>query len=53
MRTTEDRGLSLTDPTEPYGVLVVEATRLSEECRYTADVLGNSAENGSSGSRTA
>lgn len=53
VRTTEDRGLSLTDPTEPYGVLVVEATRLSEECRYTADVLGNSAENGSSGSRTA
>ncbi|MET7506888.1 aromatic acid exporter family protein [Streptomyces albidoflavus] len=45
VRATEERGLSLTDPTEPYGVLVVEATRLSEECRYTADVLGNSAGN--------
>lgn len=53
VRTTEERGLSLTDPTEPYGVLVVEATRLSEECRYTAQVLGRSADNGSSGSRTA
>ncbi|MFI8907040.1 aromatic acid exporter family protein [Streptomyces albidoflavus] len=45
VRATEERGLSLTDPTEPYGVLVVEATRLSEECRYTAGVLGSSAEN--------
>ncbi|MGN0121112.1 MAG: aromatic acid exporter family protein [Streptomyces albidoflavus] len=54
VRTTEDRGLSLTDPTEPYGVLVVEATRLSEECRYTAQVLARSAENPPpSGSRTA
>ncbi|WP_230535930.1 aromatic acid exporter family protein [Streptomyces albidoflavus] len=53
VRSTEERDLSLTDPTEPYGVLVVEATRLSEECRYTADVLGNSADNPPSGSRTA
>ncbi|MFI2672886.1 FUSC family protein [Streptomyces albidoflavus] len=53
VRTTEERGLSLTDPTEPYGVLVVEATRLSEECRYTAQVLARSAENPPSGSRTA
>ncbi|MGW4454914.1 FUSC family protein [Streptomyces albidoflavus] len=45
VRATEERGLSLTDPTEPYGVLVVEATRLSEECHYTADVLGSSADN--------
>ena len=43
-RTTDDHGLSLTDPTEPYGVLVVEATRLSEECRYTAEVLSHSAD---------
>lgn len=43
VRNTEDQGLSLTDPTTPYGVLVVEATRLFEECRYTADVLGHSA----------
>ncbi|MEW2704480.1 aromatic acid exporter family protein [Streptomyces koyangensis] len=53
VRTTEERGLSLTDPTAPYGVLVVEATRLSEECRYTAQVLGRSADNPPSGSRTA
>lgn len=33
------KGLPLTDPSRPYGVLVVEATRLMEEFQYTRDVL--------------
>ncbi|WP_299536209.1 aromatic acid exporter family protein [uncultured Streptomyces sp.] len=33
------RALPLADPARPYGVLVVEATRLSEEVRYTCDTL--------------
>ncbi len=32
-------GLPLTDPAYPYGVLVVEATRLMDELQYTCDVL--------------
>ncbi|MFH9421893.1 aromatic acid exporter family protein [Streptomyces sp. NPDC017529] len=35
----EQDGLPLTDPARPYGVLVVEATRLTDEFRYTCDVL--------------
>ncbi|MWA08313.1 hypothetical protein E5671_03800 [Streptomyces sp. BA2] len=31
--------LPLTDPARPYGVLVVEATRLMEEVQYTSDTL--------------
>lgn len=31
--------LPLTDPHRPFGVLVVEATRLLEELRYVADAL--------------
>lgn len=33
------RELPLTDPMRPYGVLVVEATRLLEECRHCAEAL--------------
>ncbi|MGW2841075.1 hypothetical protein ACWCWD_25170 [Streptomyces sp. NPDC001493] len=33
------RTLPLSDPGRPYGVLVVEATRLMEEVRYTCDTL--------------
>ncbi|MFI1741761.1 hypothetical protein [Streptomyces sioyaensis] len=29
----------LADPARPYGVLVIEATRLMEEFQYTCDVL--------------
>ncbi len=36
---TEEDGLPLTDPAYPYGVLVVEATRLMDEFQYTCDVL--------------
>ncbi|MFF2183841.1 aromatic acid exporter family protein [Streptomyces sp. NPDC058155] len=36
----EHRSLPLMDPTRPYGVLVVEATRLMEELEHTTDVLG-------------
>ncbi|MER7729179.1 FUSC family protein [Streptomyces sp. NPDC096323] len=32
--------LPLTDPVHPYGVLVVESTRLMEEFQHTSDVLG-------------
>ncbi|GAA2344776.1 hypothetical protein Scani_40820 [Streptomyces caniferus] len=35
----ESDGLPLADPTRPYGVLVVEATRLMEEFQHTSDVL--------------
>ncbi|MFD3511638.1 aromatic acid exporter family protein [Streptomyces sp. NPDC058657] len=35
----EHRSLPLTDPTRPYGVLVVEATRLTEELQHTSNVL--------------
>ncbi|GCD32869.1 FUSC family protein [Streptomyces chrestomyceticus JCM 4735] len=35
----EEDGLPLTDPAYPYGVLVVEATRLMDEFQYTCDVL--------------
>ncbi|MFJ6752096.1 aromatic acid exporter family protein [Streptomyces sp. NPDC091266] len=35
----ESDGLPLGDPTRPYGVLVVEATRLMEEVQHTSDVL--------------
>ncbi|MGW6275482.1 FUSC family protein [Streptomyces sp. NPDC055060] len=33
--------LPLADPTRPYGVLVVEATRLMEEVQHTSDTLGS------------
>lgn len=35
----EQQALPLTDPTRPYGVLVIEATRLMEEFQHTCDVL--------------
>lgn len=35
----ERQALPFTDPTRPYGVLVVEATRLAEECRHTGDTI--------------
>ncbi|MFJ5798526.1 FUSC family protein [Streptomyces decoyicus] len=35
----EQDGLPLADPTHPYGVLVIDATRLMEEFQYTGDVL--------------
>ncbi len=35
----EKDGLPLADPARPYGVLVIEATRLMEEFQYTCDVL--------------
>ncbi|MEU6084482.1 hypothetical protein [Streptomyces sp. NPDC047108] len=35
----ERDGLPLADPTRPYGVLLIEATRLMEEFQYTCDVL--------------
>ncbi|MFI0814241.1 aromatic acid exporter family protein [Streptomyces sp. NPDC021098] len=35
----ESDGLPLGDHTRPYGVLVIEATRLTEEFQYTCDVL--------------
>ncbi|MFJ8673350.1 aromatic acid exporter family protein [Streptomyces sp. NPDC093589] len=35
----EQDGLPLADPGRPYGVLVIEATRLMEEFQYTCDVL--------------
>ncbi|MFF7361620.1 aromatic acid exporter family protein [Streptomyces sp. NPDC008125] len=35
------RTLPLSDPGRPYGVLVVEATRLKEEVRYTCDTLSD------------
>ncbi|MFJ6749272.1 MULTISPECIES: aromatic acid exporter family protein [unclassified Streptomyces] len=35
----EHAGLPLADPARPYGVLVVEATRLMEEFQHTSDVL--------------
>ncbi|MET7760852.1 hypothetical protein [Streptomyces sp. NPDC005336] len=34
----------LADPTRPYGVLVVEATRLTEEFRNTCDILRTTAD---------
>ncbi|MFJ4841320.1 aromatic acid exporter family protein [Streptomyces sp. NPDC088746] len=45
--------LSLSDPTVPYGVLVTEATRLTEEFRYTCQVLLDAAKEGSSTTRGA
>lgn len=35
----ESQFLPLADPARPYGVLVVEATRLMEEVQYTSDTL--------------
>lgn len=35
----EKDGLPLADPARPYGVLVIEATRLMQEFQYTCDVL--------------
>ncbi|MFH8487786.1 aromatic acid exporter family protein [Streptomyces longisporoflavus] len=35
----ESQSLPLADPARPYGVLVVEATRLLEEVQYTSDTL--------------
>lgn len=36
--------LPLADPSRPYGVLVVEATRLMEEFQHTSDVLEDTAD---------
>ncbi|MFJ8980514.1 aromatic acid exporter family protein [Streptomyces sp. NPDC102282] len=36
---THRLSVSLTDPSAPYGILVIEATRLMEEFRYTSEVL--------------
>ncbi|MFH9613554.1 aromatic acid exporter family protein [Streptomyces pratensis] len=36
---THRLSVSLTDPSASYGILVVEATRLMEEFRYTSEVL--------------
>ncbi|MFG2591330.1 aromatic acid exporter family protein [Streptomyces sp. NPDC048438] len=36
---TRRLSLSLADPSAPYGVLVIEATRLMEEFRYTSEIL--------------
>ncbi|POX37453.1 hypothetical protein C3486_28370 [Streptomyces sp. Ru73] len=35
----ERQGLPLTDPQRPFGVLVIEATRLMEEFQHTCDVI--------------
>ncbi len=35
----ERQNLPLTDPARPYGVLVIEATRLMEEFQHTCDVI--------------
>ncbi|MER6212429.1 aromatic acid exporter family protein [Streptomyces sp. NPDC001642] len=35
----DSQRLPLADPTRPYGVLVIEATRLMEEVEYTKDTL--------------
>ncbi len=43
LRSAEEAGLPLMDPTRPYGVLVVEATRLMEEFQYTCDALRSTA----------
>ncbi|MFD5871164.1 aromatic acid exporter family protein [Streptomyces sp. NPDC060322] len=36
---THRLSVSVTDPSAPYGILVIEATRLMEEFRYTSEVL--------------
>ncbi|MBW1602957.1 hypothetical protein JJV70_12740 [Streptomyces sp. JJ66] len=36
-----DSDLPLSDPAQPYGVLLAEATRLMDEFQYTCDVLHN------------
>ncbi|RII20573.1 hypothetical protein DSC45_05040 [Streptomyces sp. YIM 130001] len=40
----EKQLLPLADPTRPYGVLVIEATRLMEEVQFTSDTLRTWAE---------
>ncbi|MGY5107015.1 hypothetical protein ACWC19_41920, partial [Streptomyces sp. 900105245] len=37
--SAKEHDLPLADSTRPYGVLVVEATRLMEEFQHTCDVL--------------
>ncbi|MEV6262674.1 hypothetical protein AB0M42_18285 [Streptomyces sp. NPDC051784] len=44
LAAAEENQLSLSDPTRPYGVLVVEATRLMEEFQNTCDALMDTAE---------
>jgi hypothetical protein len=41
---TQEHQLPLADATRPYGVLVVEATRLMEEFQHTCDVLEDTVE---------
>ncbi|MFD5721517.1 aromatic acid exporter family protein [Streptomyces sp. NPDC127036] len=43
-REAESQRLPLTDPGRPYGVLVIEATRLMEEVQYTSDTLRSEVE---------
>ncbi|HET6859725.1 MAG TPA: FUSC family protein [Streptomyces sp.] len=43
LRAAQSAGLPLADPSRPYGVLVVEASRLMEEFQYTCDALQTTA----------
>ncbi|MDJ0463783.1 aromatic acid exporter family protein [Streptomyces sp. H27-C3] len=43
LKAARTAGLPLADPSRPYGVLVVEATRLMEEFQYTCDALQTTA----------
>ncbi|WP_405668845.1 hypothetical protein OG379_31165 [Streptomyces sp. NBC_01166] len=47
IEVTDRLSLSLSDPNVPYGVLVAEASRLTEEFRYTGQVLLDAAKEGS------
>ncbi|MFG2591211.1 aromatic acid exporter family protein [Streptomyces sp. NPDC048438] len=47
IEVTDRLSLSLSDPDVPYGVLVTEASRLTEEFRYTCQVLLDAAKEGS------
>lgn len=40
----KESSLPLADPSEPYGLLIGEATRLMDEIQYTCDVLQNAVE---------
>ncbi|MFJ8677685.1 aromatic acid exporter family protein [Streptomyces sp. NPDC093589] len=42
----EEDGLPVADPARPYGVLVVESTRLMEEFQHTCDVLQRHVDDG-------
>ncbi|MFF0738893.1 aromatic acid exporter family protein [Streptomyces sp. NPDC004111] len=45
LTAAHEGGLPLADRTRPYGVLVVEATRLMEEFQHTCDALQTTADN--------